>query len=161
MKRKSVLQVLGYLFQHYMIKGAHLKVSEQEAVAELAQAGFTMDVVYQAFEWLNDLLELQHNPHRFELPSTASFRMFNEQECRLLDSECRNYLLFLERCRILEPAMREQVINRLLCLETEQITIQYVKMITLIVLSVHADQKTALSAMEKLVLEEPSANGVH
>ncbi|MGB6977145.1 MAG: DUF494 domain-containing protein [Gammaproteobacteria bacterium] len=161
MKSKSVLQVLGYLFQHYLIKGACLKVSEQEAVAELTQAGFTMDVIYQAFEWLSELSELQDNPQQFELPSGASFRMFNARESVLLDNECRNYLLFLERCRILEPVMREQVIDRLLYLDAEQITIQYVKMVTLIVLSLHANQKNALSAMEKLVLEEPSVNGVH
>jgi Smg protein len=161
MKNKNMLQVLAYLFENYLLDGTRLIGVEKELVLKLTQAGFTMDVIYQTFEWWYELLALQNNEQQFELPSMTSFRMFNSRECTQLDSECRNYLLFLERCRILEPFVREQVIDRLLCLRIERITIHDVKMVTLIVLSVHANQKTALSAMESLVLEEPSVNGVH
>jgi Smg protein len=162
MKRRSVLQVLGYLFQHHLIDGARLRISQQDVVAHLTQAEFSMDVIYQTFEWLNELLGWQHNEKQFDLPSAASFRLYNVHECVRLDSECRNYLLFLERCRILDATRREQVIDRLLSLGgNERLTIQYVKMVTLIVLSVHVTQRAALSAMERLVLEEPSVNGVH
>src|SRR3990167_3249210 len=111
MKEENILSVLMYLFHNHMEKDHQLNLNNMELIDELKSAGFHAQSIGKAFRWLHHLVELttQDMP-----PSPQSFRVFSEQECWLINTECRNFILNLEQQGILTPHAREVVIHQAL-----------------------------------------------
>ena len=78
-------------------------------------------------------------------------RIFTDGEHARLSSDCRGYLLSLERTGILSATQREIVIDRLLALETEDLSVDQLKWVALMVLSSQPGAELACSRMEDLV----------
>ncbi len=152
-KEDSVLGVLMYLFHHHMTDRCFLNDSEDVILKKLRAVGFASPLINQAFDWLASLDELDDNVP--ESPGDASFRVFSEQENRVLNLELRGFLNYLEQCYILNQKTREIVIHQVLMLESEEIDLPLVKWVVLLVLFSQVEQKEALSAMELLVLDVP------
>ena len=148
-KEESVLSVLMYLFHHHMEKDNQLNLNDTQLVEELKSAGFHAHNIGKAFRWLHRLLELTEEKTQ---PSTHSFRVFSEEEIWLINIECRNYILSLERQGILTPQTREMVIHKTLELINEGVDLNLLKWVTLMVLFNMPDCENALSHMEFLVL---------
>src|SRR3990167_1749143 len=147
--QETVLNVLMYLFHNHMEKDQQLNLNDMRLVDELKSAGFHAHIIGKAFRWLHRLSEFasQDTP-----PSANSFRIFSEEECYLINTECRNYIMALEHQGILSPLSREIVIHQTLELINEGIDLNLLKWVTLMVLFNLPNSENALSHMEFLVL---------
>ena len=145
--KENIFDVLMYLFENYMEDDLDTLPDSDVIRTELLEAGFESYEVTKAFDWL-DSLSLQ----RAIKPSvTPAFRIFCDQEKTKLDIECRNLLMFLEHTGILNSANREIVIDRVMALENEDISLEKLKWIVLMVLLSQPNEEIAFSRMEDIV----------
>jgi Smg protein len=150
----SVLDILIYVFDRYMLADAP-EVPERDALAEdLAEAGFSDDSVERALDWLADLAGERDRPSLAEAGARA-MRVFTTGELTHLPVDCRGYLLELERSGILSPQQREIVIERLLALDSHELDVEQLKWVCLMVLSSQPGEELACSRMENLVFDLP------
>ena len=84
---------------------------------------------------------------------TRSLRIYTPMELSRLSAECRGLLLSLEQAEILKPMQRELVIDRLLALDAEDLSLEQVRWIVLMVLSSQPGQEQACARMEMLVFD--------
>jgi Smg protein len=155
----SVLDILIYVFDRYMLADAP-EVPERERLArDLERAGFTPAKVERALDWLTDLAFGHDRP---PLPTTtagtpaAGVRVFSDSELARLSTECRGFLLTLERLGVLTPAQREIVIERMLALDADEPDTEQLKWVVLMVLSSQPGQELAFERLDDLVSEQRS-----
>ncbi len=147
--KETIFDVLMYLFEHYMDDEIEIFSDSDNVRTELIAAGFDQNEISKAFAWLESL-----SSQRAVMPTIAtSFRIFSTEEKVKLDLECRDLIMFLERCGILNPANREIVIDRALALENEEISIEKLKWIVLLVLLSQPDEEIAFSRMEDMIYD--------
>ena len=152
----SVLDILIYVFDQYMLAEAP-EVPEREALAaDLERAGFGRHNVERALDWLADLAGERSRP---DIDSTQpSLRVFSADELERISTSCRGYLLQLEHEGILSPLQREIVIDRLVALgnyqDSDEVDIDRLKWLVLMVLSSQPGQEQACARMEDLVFDE-------
>ena len=129
-----MFDILVYLFETYF-NAEDFHYPDQDTLAlKLSAAGFENAEINQALDWLNGLETLSQGPYPDHLAESNSLRIFADQELRRIDLECRGFLTFLETSRILNPIQREWVIDRVLALSEEEVTLEKVKWTVLIVL---------------------------
>jgi Smg protein len=169
----SVLDILIYVFDHYMLADdAHVPGREHLA-RDLRRAGFTRENVEQALDWLTDLAfgnerpplsDAAPEPHAAPeaAPTTPlpSVRVFADSELARLAPECRGYLLSLVRQGVLTAQQREVVIERALALPGER-DIEQLKWVVLLVLSSQPGQELALARLSGLMMAELPVNAPH
>ncbi|MGF1615847.1 MAG: DUF494 family protein [Gammaproteobacteria bacterium] len=150
--KESVLDVLMYLFGHYLDEDADIESDEESLKWELIAAGFPESEIVKAFSWLEGLIP---NPSE-ALPvvhSGGAMRVFTPQETERLDLECRRFLLYLEQTGVLDGVTREFVIDRVMALETDSIDLSQLKWVVLMVLFNQPGGQAAYSWIEDLVLD--------
>jgi len=147
---ESVIDVLIYLYEHYM-DGEPAVPSDQIILEEeLVQAGFPKGEIKKAFDWLDELAWRQGSLEYRKAPN-QSIRVYTGEEQDRLDVEIQGLLLYLEQNGILDPFSRELVIERAMALETHELSVDDVKWIVLLVLMNQPDQEDALELMEEFV----------
>ncbi len=150
----SVLDILIYVFDRYMLADEP-EVPEREALAQdLEQAGFDGASVERALDWLADLACERDRPELHDTGPRA-LRIYTDAESTHLPAECRGYLFELERTGILSAQQREIVIERLLALDAAELDVDQLKWVVLMVLSSQPGQELACSRMEDLVFDLP------
>ncbi len=159
----TVLDILLYVFDRYMIDEAP-EVPERSVLAQdLASAGFGEDNVERALDWLADLAGERSRAQVpgtgvTEAPRTTALRLYSTAEMARLSVECRGLLLSLEQVGILNATQRELVIDRLLALDVEDLTLDQLRWIVLMVLSSQPGQELACARMETLVFDADSGS---
>jgi Smg protein len=159
----TVLDILIYVFDHYMVDEAP-EVPEREMLArDLENIGFGEVNVERALDWLADLAGERSRAASLAaavvtntgeaVRQPASLRMFSPVEIVRLSTECRGLLLSLEALEILSPIQRELVIDRLLALDVDDLTLEQVRWVVLMVLSSQPGQEQACARMETLVFD--------
>lgn len=146
--KENVFDVLIYLFENYIENEANWVADPDIIRSELLDAGFPNEEISKAFQWLESLTEQPSVAH-----VSPSFRIYCEAELRKLDVECRGFLLFLEQGGILNSTSRELVIDRVMALEEDNITLEDLKWVVLLVLFSQPDEEAAYSRMEDLVYD--------
>jgi len=149
MMKENIFDVLIYLFENYLDDEMDLIPDSEGIKTELLQAGFEQSEVNNAFDWLETLSE----QNAIKPTVSSAFRIFNPQEEKKLDIECRNFLLFLEHGAILTASTREIVIDRAMALEHETLLLDELKWTVLMVLLNHCDDDAAFSRMEDIVYD--------
>ena len=162
----SVLDILIYVFDHYMLaEDAHVPGRERLA-RDLRRAGFARNHVEQALDWLADLAFGHEHPPLTDAAPAAdargeaalpAVRVFADSELARLAPECRGYLLSLERQGVLTAQQREMVIDRALALPGER-DIEQLKWVVLLVLSSQPGQQLALERLSGLMMAELPVN---
>jgi len=147
--KENVFDVLIYLFQNYMDADEEQAPDPDILRDELLEAGFPSKEVNRAFEWLESLAE----QHPISSLSTPSFRVFSPQERAKLDTDCRGFLMFLEHSGILSSTSRELVIDRLMALHEDPITLENLKWAVLMILFSQPSEEVAYARMENLVYD--------
>lgn len=154
----SVLDILIYVFDRYMLSDDPDVPERDELAQDLERAGFEQANVERALDWLADLAgergrggEQADGDANAAAAGPGSMRLFNDSELARLSAECRGYLLQLERTGILSAVQREIVIDRLLALETEDLSVDQLKWVALMVLSSQPGAEIACSRMEDIV----------
>jgi Smg protein len=158
--KTDVLELLVYLFEHYMDDEGERLPDEEGLRDELQQAGFRLHDIRKAFAWLGDLADRPE-----PLGATANdsaLRHYDDSEMARLDASCRGFLLFLEHNGVLNSLSRERVIDRLMALEGDLISIEHVKWVVLLVLFSEPGEEAAFAWMHELVYEsDPAGDYLH
>jgi len=157
----SVLDILIYVFDRYMLVEAPAVPRREHLARDLERVGFAPAKVERALDWLTDLAFGQgcEPPTEADAP-VHGVRVFSDGELMRLSTECRGLLLTLERARVLTPQQREIVIERLLALDAEEPDTEQLKWVVLMVLSSQTECELAVERLGGLMLEAP-ANAPH
>lgn len=151
--KESVLDVLMYLFEHYVDDDTDLDVERDTLSSRLVHAGFPEAEITKAFSWL-DGLTLDETATSESAPrASTSVRVYSDEEMLRLDVACRGFLLFLEQAAVLDTRTRELVIDRLMALETHAIDLDQLKWVVLMVLFNQPGKESVCAWMEDLVFE--------
>lgn len=152
--KQTVLDVLIYLFEHYMDEDTELKVDRESVRADLKDAGFADEQVGKAFDWLHGLAAQREDGSGAVSQQGSAMRVFAQAEIDKIDLESRGFLIFLEEVGVLDPTSRELVIDRVMALEAEEIDLEQIKWVVLMVLFNQPGHEEAFVWMEDLVMDE-------
>ena len=158
--KESILDVLLYLFEHYVTEDAPPPLGDRDSLtasplfSELTQAGFSPAEIHKAFDWLDALAE--QRPHAMAPRAGGPTRVYFGPELDKLDTECRGFLLFLEQRGILGADQRELVLDRALALDQDELDLDDLKWVVLMVLFNQPGSEAAYAWMEtQMFLDEP------
>jgi Smg protein len=149
----SVLDILIYVFDRYMLDEVP-EVPEREHLArDLQQAGFAQANVERALDWLAELASERDRSAAVldEGAAATAVRVFCDGELARLSTECRGFLFTLQRLGILSAWQREIVIDRMLALDADELDTEQLKWVVLMVLSSQPGQEAAFQRLEDLV----------
>jgi len=153
--KESVLDILMYLFENYMEEDPDTHADQESLRRALVEAGYPDAEIDKAFGWLEGLTAQQQDQARQSwAASDRAIRIFTDQEAEKLDLECRGFLLFLEQLGVLDQGTRELVVDRVMALESEEISLEQLKWVILMVLFNQPGQEAAFAWMEDLVYED-------
>jgi len=153
--KESVLDVLIYLFDHYIEQEFEIIPNQRDLKSQLNQAGFADIQIDKAIDWLEGLA-VKKDELDVGAVCSKSTRVFSGIENEKLDVECKGFLIFLEQSGVLDYEDRELVIDRVMALETEAIELQQLKWVVLMVLFNRPGKEAAFAWMEDIILDEVS-----
>jgi Smg protein len=151
--KQSVVDVLMFLFEQYLGDDNTVLNERDDMHNRLEEMGFEHREITQAFDWLEDLTQLQGAAEISTPCQGNSMRIFSEEEKILLNEDCRGFLIYLEQTGILTPVTREVVLDRVFALDQE-LDIEQLKWIAMIILHTHPGEENAFAWMESLVFDE-------
>ena len=149
--KENILDVLLYLFEHYIYDDPDVVRDRDSLQNGLIQAGFSPTEISKAFDWL-DALALQ----RPALPMPrldGPVRVFVAAELDRLDSETRGFLMFLEQHGVLDADQRELVLDRVMALDQDEIDLDDLKWVVLMVLFNQPGSEAAFAWMESQMFD--------
>jgi len=156
--KENMLDVLMYLFEHYIDNETDNSPDQEILKSRLADAGFASQEIDKAFDWLEDL-GLQREEKDIAITSApGAMRIYTAFETKRLNVECRGFLLFMEQAGVLSPTLRELIIDRTLALETEEIDLDKLKWVALMVFFNQQGETSSYNWIEDIVLDELSGN---
>ena len=133
--RERVLAIVSLIAQ-YFLEDRDL-TSEGDLVDELLSIGFESDEIDAAFNWMEN--QALHPPAQTELlPPMTSYRIFTDEEKRVLDVEARGFLARLRDMGILNNEVQEEIILKALQLADEDLSLKEIKTITVLTLFARA-----------------------
>jgi Smg protein len=150
--KENVLDVLMYLFENYFYDEPEDQPDRESMEENLHEAGFSNGEIDKAFEWLDGLAE-QRYQDEFPVQSAEPIRIFVDSEIDRLDTACRDFLLYLSNSGILDAQRRELVLDRLMALESDEISLEDVKWVVLMVLFNQPGQEANYAWMEDLMFD--------
>lgn len=126
-----MFEVLVYMFENYF--EANIRPDQNTLAKELFAAGFDQDDINGAFDWFTRLEEMA------EQAGTAAghglgLRIYAEAENQKISAESLSFMMFLEQAKVLNPAQRELVIDRLMALPQPEVGIDETRWIVLMAL---------------------------
>ena len=152
----SVLDILIYVFDRYMLVETPAVPRREQLARDLERAGFAPAKVERALDWLTDLaFGPGREPTAANCAQAQGVRVFSDGELMLLSTECRGLLLTLERARVLTPQQREIVIERMLALDADEPDTEQLKWVVLMVLSSQPECELAVERLGGLMREAP------
>ena len=150
----SVLDILIYVFDRYMLVEMPAVPRREQIARDLERAGFAPAKVERALDWLTDLAFRQEPAAAAQAAAPAQgVRVFTDGELMRLSTECRGLLLSLESARVLTAQQREIVIERMLALDADEPDTEQLRWVVLMVLSSQPGNETAVERLGRLMLE--------
>jgi Smg protein len=158
--KENVLDVLLFLFEHYMDEDTETSPDKTELSDELTQAGFEPSDINKAFSWLDGLSNLQDSQQNQSVQNTKSIRIYSELEKKKFSRDAIGFLIFLDNIGAFENSIREMIIDRAMALESPEIELEDLKWVMLLVLFNQPGQEAAFAWVEDVVLQE-SLSSIH
>lgn len=153
-----MLEILIFLFESY--PQIELAPDRDALTVKLHAAGFNSLEIEQALDWFADLGALNSSQYPSSLAQHQGIRIYAEQELSRLDTASRGFLMFLEHAGILNPLQREWVIDRILALDENDVSLEKIKWITLMVLWRHNPNQN-YSLLEDMLFNDGTGLSVH
>ena len=150
--KQNVVDVLMYLFENIIGEEPYIDPERDIIVNRLEELGFPQHEILRAFDWLEDLADIQLETNVRDQRSN-SVRIYSDLEQMILDKECRGFLIYLEESGILTPTTRELILDSILALDVE-LDIEQLKWVAMIVLYSHPGEENAYAWMESLVFDQ-------
>ena len=126
-----MFEILVYLFENYY--DFDTRPAPDMLARKLSAAGFSEDEIAEAFTWLsglkNELGAADEALHR-----SRSLRLYTDDEQYKLGSEGIGFLTFFESAGVVNPVIRELIIDRALALMDDQVPLARLKVIVLMAL---------------------------
>lgn len=113
------IQILLYLFRHYMADELLQPADPESLMTELDEAGFSTKMSRQVIDWL---VGSNVNNAVLDAKPTESMRIYTAAECIKMDQKVRGFLLFLEQNGMLDAVYRERIIDRAMALKDSKVT---------------------------------------
>lgn len=154
--KETVLDVLMFIFDNYVEEDHEFAPDQESLKTQLVEAGFAGQQVEKAFTWLEGLA--CQREYTSEISESASMRLFSDNECEKLDTQCRGFLVYMEQAGVLTSNERELVIDRVMALESDEIDLQQLKWVVLMVLFNQPDKEAAITWMEDIVMDNININ---
>ena len=149
-----MFEVLMFIFENYMDSNISLKADNQTIMVELENVGFTRYEIDRAFDWLDGLSKFQVSVEAGPMLASRSIRHFLAEESEQLGVEGKGFILYLEQIGILDPIIREIVIDRVMALDSKEVDLGRIKWVVLMVLFSQPDKKSALSLLQDMILSD-------
>ena len=150
--KENVLDVLVYLFEHFIYADAETARDRDTLQDELQRAGFSAVGINQAFDWLEEL-ERRRPTGPTPVSTWGPVRVYAAEEIERLDGEARGFLMYLEQQQVLDATRRELVLDRVLALQVDEIAVDDLKWVVLMVLFNQPGQEAAFAWMENHLLD--------
>jgi len=155
--KQSVVDVLMFLFERYLdddeLNETSRVTDERDSIQiRLEEMGFHNQEINQAFDWLEDLENLQDKQQFLPIKETST-RIYSDEEKKLIGIESIGFLHFLEQTNILTPLTRELILDRVAALATP-LDAEQMKWIIMIVLHSHPGEENVLALMENFIFDE-------
>lgn len=150
--KESILDVLLYLFEHYIYDQPELAQDPDSLQNNLLQAGFSAHEIGRAFAWLETLA--QDRVSAAPAASSGPLRVLSRAEAERFDLEARGFLLVLERNGALSADQRELVIDRAMALDLDEVALDDLKWVVLMVLFNQPGSEAAFAWMESQIFAE-------
>ena len=131
--KEDFLDVLLYLFEYYSEDPVRETESNTEIKKHLMGAGFEDDVINHAMDWVA-IFKGPADSAEITIPQSLSVRIFSNEEKSLLDNECQNYIIRLEKFGLLTPQKRELLIDKLTSIGFEPMDVEVVKALSILML---------------------------
>ena len=159
--KQSVVDVLMFLFERYLDddesnKPGHVTDKRDSIQLRLEEMGFHNQDINQAFDWLEDLADVQANMQDGEQQiaiKETSTRIYSEQEKTLITQESIGFLNFLQQTNILTPVTRELILDRVVALG-HPLDAEQLKWIIMIVLHAQPGEEYTLTLMEDFLFDD-------
>ena len=150
--KENVLDVLMYLFENYFYDEPDEQHDRDAMEESLHQAGFTTGEIDKAFRWLDGLAE-QHVQPALPLRCAEPVRVFAQSEIERLDTDCRNFLMYLSNCGVLDAQRLELVLDRLMALGSDEVVLEDIKWVVLMVLFNQPGQEANVAWIEDMMFD--------
>jgi Smg protein len=134
---ERVLAIVN-LIAKYVMGANGAQISEQELVAELMSKGFEVQEINDAFSWMESTaLELPRAGRSADSDisnSSKTMRVFSPEECQLIETEARGFLVRLRRMGLIDNGSEEEILDRIMAAAEEPVSLQEIKIITALTL---------------------------
>ena len=161
--KEDMLEVLIYLFENYIIDSGSFEPGQEELAKELVSAGFPDDEVNKAFVWLEGLLDVCERGSAdvaWQPQAASSIRFYTLNELDRLKSCGQSLLARLVGAGLLDQFSRETVIDRVMALDSNDITLDHIKWVVLMVLS-NQPGFAEIAEWAEVVVSEDSSTVIH
>jgi len=149
---ENIVELLLYLFENYIYENDSEEFDKKLIQQGLTHAGFSSLTINNAFLWLDDLQQDVKSFQNIEM-SPEGFRVFTQTEQSKLDSECIDFIYYLNSSEILDNIQREILINAIMKLKTNNIDIDDLQWLALMVLFSQPEQEQAFAHLEALMFD--------
>ncbi len=152
-----MFDVLVYLYENYYRPDA---CPDADTLArKLSAAGFEGGEIDSALSWLSGLATITQTTVPVAYAESSSFRVYVDVEYDRLGAECIGFLSFLESAGVLNPLLREVVIERALATDETPVSLESLRVIVLMVFWSQGEEPDALILEE--LLEDGSPRVMH
>ncbi|MES2212759.1 MAG: DUF494 domain-containing protein [Pseudomonadota bacterium] len=155
--KEGVLDILEFLFDHYMMVNVSPFPDEAHLADELEHAGFDVDEIDKALVWLEGLGELEAGRDGLQLDQRLVTRVFMPAECEKLSLTERSLLYKLERMGILDSAAREIIIDRAMAIQVDELSFEDFKQIVAFVVLNRESSPSYVSWAERFLFDTEGA----
>lgn len=126
-----MFDILMYLFESYFHAGSY--PDSEKLSVKLSAAGFEDEDIQRTLDWLSGLKQLTQADYP-EAINHSGPRCFADLEQKRISQEALRFITFWEQNRMISPVEREMILDRAVALGRENLSLDKVKLITLIVL---------------------------
>ncbi len=152
-----MFEILVYLYETYYRPDACPDAGT--LAKKLSAAGFEGEEINSALSWLSGLATVTQTTVPVAYAESSSFRVYVDQEYERLGAESIGFLSFLESAGVLNPLLREIVIERALATDERPVSLESLKVIVLMVFWSQGEEPDALILEE--LLEDGAPRQMH
>lgn len=152
-----MFEILVYLYETYYRPDACPDAGT--LAKKLSAAGFEGEEINSALSWLSGLATVTQTTVPVAYAESSSFRVYVDQEYDRLGAESIGFLSFLESAGVLNPLLREIVVERALATDERPVSLESLKVIVLMVFWSQGEEPDALILEE--LLEDGAPRQMH
>ncbi|MDR2195352.1 MAG: DUF494 domain-containing protein [Gallionellaceae bacterium] len=140
-----MFDILMYLFESYFHAGSY--PDSNKLSLKLSAAGFENEDIRRTLDWLSGLDQLTQADYPEAINHSGS-RCYSALETQRISPEALSFIAFWEQSGMITPVEREMVLDRAVALGRENLSLDRIKLITLMVLWNQHEE------LEPLVIED-------